>query len=277
MENTPDNAEQGNHDDDAPKIYNLSFDTHKPAFSRREFIEAAAGTSALLALSSCNPLNSLVPPTPTATPLPTDTATPTASPTVTPTDTPVPTPTATFTPTPVTITAKTRNQGSNLRTGPNTNYSLIGSMGVNTPVVIIGRLEDRSWLKVRVDVSAFPKITDASISNVEGWIRADQVNFAGQALDILPTETPPPTPTPLPNTPIPPGEDGIQYSYTDPYGNTQNLTLPCDSPIPDGAICTCNCVTTCSCVGYVAPEPALPPSDGGGICTCNEVTYWYPN
>jgi len=39
-------------------------------------------------------------------------------------------------------------------------------------------------------------------------------------------------------------------------------TVPCGTPLPSGAVCTCNCVPGCTCV-----------SDAGG---CGTV-YWYPN
>ncbi len=48
-------------------------------------------------------------------------------------------------------------------------------------------------------------------------------------------------------------KDGVTYS------------LPCGSPIPSGAVCTCNCVqgTGCPCVSNSG-------GGGGGV-------YWYPN
>ncbi len=67
---------------------------------------------------------------------------------------------------------------------------------------------------------------------------------------------------------VPPGENGIEL---DIEGRT--YTLPCGSPIPAGATCTCNCVDvpSCSCVG-----------DTGCSCvghsSCATVShYWYPN
>jgi WD40 repeat protein len=54
-------------------------------------------------------------------------------------------------------------------------------------------------------------------------------------------------------------------------------TLPCGSPIPAGAVCTCNCVpgTACSCVSYSCSCVSY--SGGGGSCSCIPVTYYYPN
>jgi hypothetical protein len=56
-----------------------------------------------------------------------------------------------------------------------------------------------------------------------------------------------------------PGADTITYTQ-----DGATYTLPCGSPIPAGAVCTCNCVpgTGCPCVNY---------SSGGG------GHYWYPN
>lgn len=89
--------------------------------------------------------------------------------------------------------------------------------------------------------------------------------------------------------------EGTGYQTTDVYGRTVTFTLPCGSPIPPGAICTCNCVP-----GAVAiPQHHTQKYNGLGqctcdlICTCNTVctcqsvgqgsygghytSYWYPN
>jgi WD40 repeat protein len=44
--------------------------------------------------------------------------------------------------------------------------------------------------------------------------------------------------------------------------NGVSYAVPCGTPLPAGAVCTCNCVPGCSCVSY---------SSGGG------GHYWYPN
>lgn len=67
----------------------------------------------------------------------------------------------------------------------------------------------------------------------------------------------------LPGTPgsVLRGETGI--NITSETGQTR--TMPCGTPIPDGWICTCNCVTvpSCSCDGH---------------CSCDGQGghYWYP-
>ncbi len=63
-----------------------------------------------------------------------------------------------------------------------------------------------------------------------------------------------------------------------------NHTVPCGTPVPAGAICTCNCVMgrgirpcgcvadqACSCVGHVTCSCVGHSGGGGGI------HYWYPN
>jgi len=59
---------------------------------------------------------------------------------------------------------------------------------------------------------------------------------------------------------------GVIYQIT-VASQTLELTLPCGAPIPDGAVCVCNCVGggycvcdgQCSCVGYTGEH------------------YWHPN
>lgn len=57
-----------------------------------------------------------------------------------------------------------------------------------------------------------------------------------------------------------------QYTRTNMYGQTITYTLPCGSPVPSGAICTCNCVAGTG-------------SASGGIsttCTCNSICTCVP-
>ncbi|MDR1407862.1 MAG: hypothetical protein LBJ23_07440 [Tannerella sp.] len=48
---------------------------------------------------------------------------------------------------------------------------------------------------------------------------------------------------------------GSIFNYTDQWGRILSYTLPCDSPLPAGATCTCNCV----------------PGKMESVCTCNQV------
>ena len=62
---------------------------------------------------------------------------------------------------------------------------------------------------------------------------------------------------------------GIEVSMTDEKtGETYICTMPCGAAIPEGAVCSCNCVTGrggCSCVGHSNS------GRGGGS------HYWHPN
>jgi hypothetical protein len=60
-----------------------------------------------------------------------------------------------------------------------------------------------------------------------------------------------------------PGASGIVYSK-----DGIAYTLPCGSSLPDGAVCSCNCVPGTWGTGG---------GGGGGVCTCIPVTYYYPN
>jgi WD40 repeat protein len=56
-------------------------------------------------------------------------------------------------------------------------------------------------------------------------------------------------------------QQGATYNYTDEWGRRLSFTLPCGSPIPADATCTCNCVpgkmeNICTC---------------DRVCTCNRV------
>ena len=74
--------------------------------------------------------------------------------------------------------------------------------------------------------------------------------------------------------------EGIKVTSTNPVtGRTETITLPCGSPIPAGAVCTCNCVsgTVCPCVSHVVVPTAKPKSNP---CSCQSVGgghYWHPN
>jgi WD40 repeat protein len=69
---------------------------------------------------------------------------------------------------------------------------------------------------------------------------------------------------------------GVTYNYKDEYGQIRTYTLPCGSPIPPGAKCTCNCVPgkirTCSCDTYQSCSCV----GNTSICTCNKVCTCVP-
>jgi WD40 repeat protein len=69
--------------------------------------------------------------------------------------------------------------------------------------------------------------------------------------------------------------DAIAYNqYDRTTGFTLTFTLPCGSPIPPGAVCTCNCVPGT----YRRPSPSGGgyPSGGGTYCTCNKICTCIP-
>jgi hypothetical protein len=256
---------------EAPKVFAVSKDLGEIKFSRRNFLELAAAASAAVTLTSCGP----------GTSVPTQEPTPTSAPTSTPkpTSTPLPTSTQTLTATPIPVgVIKAGKLG--LYSGPGPEYSNMGVLNWGVTVEVLGRNALSTWLEI--------KLEDGSIA----WCNASLVELNMPLEDIpieanippTPTSTPSPspsptitptlTPSPTPTLPgvvgtVPKGETGINYSIS---GKT--YTMPCGSPIPPGAVCTCDCVTvpSCSCVGFT-------------VCTCDTVCscdnfsshYWYPN
>jgi hypothetical protein len=284
MKNPTDVPPEDKSNEQEPQVFAVSKDARGVKFTRRDFLEMAGVSAATATLVGCGgkgedsgstiggsgspsetpfePANSQPTRTPTKTrtptPEPTDTTTPTKMPTKTATPTKTPTPTET--PTPEVVVKLT---SVNVRSGPGTSYPIIGVARQGESLIVLGRNHDGSWFKV--------ELADGS----EGWIAASVVDFDFDPEDI-PVEqnipTPPPQePTAQPGTPgnVSAGETGIEYSVE---GKT--YTLPCGSPIPAGAVCTCNCVTappveSCSC---------------DTVCTCDAVCscagashYWYPN
>ena len=78
---------------------------------------------------------------------------------------------------------------------------------------------------------------------------------------------------------------GIKVEGTDPVtGRTVTYTLPCGSPIPEGAVCVCNCVAgeVCKCDGHVVctcEGYSYCSCEGYSYCSCEGVGphYWYPD
>lgn len=140
---------------------------------------------------------------PTQTPIPTNTPEPTATP-VPLTDTPIPEPTSTAPiETPILevgspIVTASEND-INIRSGPDTNYDVIGTLPIGESLEIIGRNADSSWWQV-------------STPNGIGWIFAN-VATASNVNDTIPIvessspHVPPtatevsPQPTPVPTEP----------------------------------------------------------------------------
>jgi len=278
--------------EEEPQVFAVTRDVNGSHFNRREFIEktVVASAAVTVAASGCTLLESAQGSMAQATanaaklteiaagqqssgaqaaeqqpPAATNTATQAPTNIPIPTDTPVPaTPTSTYTPTPAGIPSTVKGNNVNFRSGPGTGYNPITRLPYGASITLVSRLADSSWVGVAL-------VDPRKGGMVQGWIKTSLVDTAGKDIQSLPVVTDiPPTPTPLPgkfgNTG--PGQTGIDYSYTDEYGNVYNYTLPCGSAIPPGAVCTCNCVTvprTCSCVDHVSG------------CSCDVVHYWYPN
>ena len=73
---------------------------------------------------------------------------------------------------------------------------------------------------------------------------------------------------------------GVSYNvYDQVTGRMITYTLPCGSPIPPGAVCTCNCVPGAE-KAYSPPRSSGRSRSGGGggyrICTCNKVCTCIP-
>ena len=87
----------------------------------------------------------------------------------------------------------------NVRSGPGTDYDLIGVMLAGQPAAAIGRSPGATWIEIH-----YP----GGPGNI-GWVFADLVTLNGVTRDKLPTVQPPPTPTlqptATPAAPITPG------------------------------------------------------------------------
>jgi hypothetical protein len=82
--------------------------------------------------------------------------------------------------------ASARGQSINVRSGPGTNFNIVGQLSPNGTGLVLGRLPDNSWFQVNVN-------------GVLGWVSATVVilggNCAGVSVVILPTATYTYTPT----------------------------------------------------------------------------------
>ena len=123
---------------------------------------------------------------------------------VVPTPTPPPAePTATPTPEGVTVTVL---QNMNVRSGPGTNYPIVGAGTAGQSTKVIGRNDDGSWLKIE-----YPS-ADGS-----GWVFAELVQVTGNPESVAIAQAPPPpppTPTPVPTEPPVPPTPEKKYQFT---------------------------------------------------------------
>jgi hypothetical protein len=277
-------------EEEEPQVFSVAREVNGSQISRRHFIEKAVVTSAAtsVVISGCSfftqPVNTQATvdaaiaatenfkkavveaqqatnasaahaSTDTPVPAPPTDEAPTATSTPTPvqsTETPIPTATTAG------IKSTIKGDNVNLRVGPGTGFPPITRLPAGTEVLLTSRLADSTWVGVSL---SDPKKKGKTVL---GWIKTSLVSVQIRDIASLPAITDiPPTPTPLPgkygHTAV--GMKGIDYEYTDEYGNTYPYTLPCGSTIPQGAICTCNCVTV----------------ERTGGCGCDDLHYWYPN
>lgn len=263
-----------------PQVFAVNVKGKKAFFTRRHFIEMTTASAIVATVANCGgeddtessftnavseAIDEVTPPgdtpVPENTPVPTNTSVPptdTPQPTDTPTNTPVPTDTPSPTPTPIPQVTVALSS-VNVRGGPSTFHPVIVVAYQDDTLSVESRLDDNSWFKVRLE--------DGTIA----WISESVVTYDFDPATIpveqnVPTPPPPPSPTspPQPTAPpgtpgeVPPGQTGINYTI-----NGQTYTLPCGSPIPQGAVCVCNCVTV--------PVPCNDCND------CVDTHYWYPN
>lgn len=122
--------------------------------------------------SAASTVSAELPPTNTSTPEPTETLTPEPAntPTSEPTDTPTPDPTniPTSTETPSVPEANAKD-ASNLRSGPGTNYGVLGGLKAGERVEVVGKNTDGSWLQVE------------TATGKTAWVKASLVNASGVA------------------------------------------------------------------------------------------------
>lgn len=117
-----------------------------------------------------------------AVPTPDITTTATATPTPTPTD--LPTPMRTAEPTPAVPIAIVSVENVNVRSGPGTNYTRVGSLVAGQVCSITGRNQASTWWRL-------------SCPLVNGWVFGELLSLAGP-LTLVPVIQTAPPPTPVP-------------------------------------------------------------------------------
>lgn len=127
--------------------------------------------------------------------------------------TPTPQPTAT----PEGVYIVVRSSVQNVRTGPSTQYDVLGQLRRDESAKVIGASTDFSWVVIEY-------------RGQNGWLFADLLDIFGDT-STVPVITPPPTPTPGPPTPTPtaaPIADILVLAATPPslvIGSAFNVTV----------------------------------------------------
>ncbi|MFZ4829012.1 MAG: SH3 domain-containing protein [Phototrophicaceae bacterium] len=91
--------------------------------------------------------------------------------------------------------------GSNIRSGPGTEYGTIGSYAANQAVDVLGKLTDDSWFKIKY-------------YNGEGWIAGSLISVPNASSVAVIAPPPTPTPTPGPPTAAPPQGPNLVFNGT---------------------------------------------------------------
>ncbi len=127
-------------------------------------------------------------PTSLPTPSPGPSATSTLEPTVTPAPSPTPVPSPTPEPAPVVSLPPDSTTKINIRSGPGTDYPVLGQIEPGQSAPVTGRNQDNSWWQI--------SLADNSL----GWVFGELVQAAGptDAVPIAAAPPPPPTATPAP-------------------------------------------------------------------------------
>lgn len=190
------------------------------------------------------------PSSPTAVPSlsPTPLPQPTATNTLVPTPTPIPSPTAV--PAPVVQVPLTSTNAINVRSGPGTDYPVLGQFEPGQTAPVLGRNNDTSWWEV--------SLTDNSL----GWVFGELVTLSGSPQAIPVAEAPPPPPTATP-APAPAGQ--TEPASSPENNNQSNQDQP---PTTSGLRQQLNC-TQDFCVTYQAMVPIW---ENGG-CIGNHSIY----
>lgn len=98
----------------------------------------------------------------------------------------IPTPPPTNTPVPVTVTPSVAVDSTiNVRSGPGTNYDIIGQANQGTRYTVTSRSSDGSWYQI-------------DFNGIVGWVFSDLVTFEGPFVAVAANIPPPPPP----NTPM---------------------------------------------------------------------------
>ena len=121
-------------------------------------------------------------------------------PTLTPTSLP-----AAINPSDACQVASARNVGINVRSGPGTNYGIVGSLLPTETGVVLGRLADGSWYRI-------------SVNGVLGWVAASVVTTGGDCGGISIVAAP----TAVPQAPAPTNTQATERPANSSNGSDNN-------------------------------------------------------